>query len=71
MSATFIKNLPKTIFLTHEEPIKKSVRDRFVRLEKKRRTVVRENERLFGNVETLTNLDMLFEDLILENDDFE
>lgn len=55
--ASFITRIPCGSFFTHEMPSTKSVRDRYHRLEKKRRKAVSDNELLSGNVETVADLD--------------
>lgn len=69
--STFIKSVPKKVFKTHEMPSVKSVRDRYIRLEERRRETVRKMEPLSGNVETVSDLDVLMDDLICEKDEFE
>lgn len=45
----FITNLRPGVFLFHEKPRSKSVRDRYLRLEKRRRDAVRKSEKISGN----------------------
>lgn len=59
------------MFLTHKEPSKKSVQERYMRSKEKHRDTVCENEGTCGNIEMVTGLDVLLEDLILEKEDFE
>ena len=66
----FLLAVPARVFETYERPSVKSVRDRFIRLEEKRREAVRRNELTSGNVEMLTDIDVLLEDLILEKDEW-
>lgn len=68
---SFINNISPRVFLSHEKPSAKSVRDRYIRLEERRRDEVRENAAMSGNLETTTDLDLLLDDLILEKDECE
>lgn len=68
---TFIKSVPARVFATHEKPSVKSVCDQYMRLEELRREAVREIEPLSGNMETVSDLDVLLDELTLEKNEFE
>lgn len=67
----FITNLPPRVFLSHEKPTSKYVCDRHMRLEEKRRDSVRESEGMPGNKVMVNDLDVLLDDLIFKNDEFQ
>lgn len=58
------------MFYTHEKPSTKHVQDPYIRLKERRRDEVRENEGMSGNVETVSDLDVLLGDLTLERNEF-
>lgn len=62
--------IPESVFETYERPSLKSLRDRYMRLEDKRRETACLNEVMSGNVETVTDLDILLDDLIHEKDEW-
>lgn len=61
--------IPRSFFETYELPSLKSSRDRYMRLENKRRETVRLSEVTSGNMETVTELDIRLDDLIHEKDE--
>lgn len=69
--ASFIKENLSRVCPIHEMPSTKSVRGCYHRFVEKRRGAVRDNERLSGNAETVTDLDVLLDNLILEKKNFE
>ncbi len=65
----FVQSLPSSVFDTNEKPSLKSVRDRFARLEEKRRDFAKRHALQSGNMESVTETDQLLDDLILEKDE--
>ena len=55
--------------MANEKPSLKSVRDRFARLEEKRRDFAKRHALQSGNMESVTETDQLLDDLILEKDE--
>lgn len=62
--------IPETPFETYERPRLKSLGDRKMRLEYKRREIVCFNEVKSGNVGTVTDLDIHLDDLVGEKDEW-
>lgn len=68
---TFIKSVPAWLFVTHETPSVKSLRDQYMHLKERHSTAVRQMEPLSENIETVCGLDVLPDDLILKKHKFE
>lgn len=61
---SLIRGIPPRFITKHENPSNRSVQDGFILLRGRRRVAVCENEVQIGNLEVLTELDVLFQDLI-------
>lgn len=67
----FLRAMPATVFGRLETPSVKSLRDRYTRLEEKRREAVKKHQGESGNTEEVGEVDQLLDDLILERDEWE
>lgn len=65
---TFVQGIPPRVFQTHETPNVKSIRDRYLRLIERRKEAVKSRDGESGQLEEVSGMDALLDDLILEKE---